>query len=230
MANSWRDPFTHSCDESDDRESLQRHFVESVIHNVENVHSVTYLTEDHDNGDGTHESEYLVKVVFSNQVGQTCHVDGILETFNTRDRRMIADRFQKRVLEDNDWGPEEFDWPTPDVHTTITSCPDKNDYIKDYTLVWATDKRTWDCLQHRHETTSYEVVEVCPHCDAEVVMRWDVDEDGFKAFCPYCGKELMLCDECMHADDNPNMDCTEPCFRKKTGKCKGKCKGKGKCR
>lgn len=29
-------------------------------------------------------------------------------------------------------------------------------------------------------------------------MEWDVSRDGFKAYCPYCGKRLMLCDACLH--------------------------------
>lgn len=54
---------------------------------------------------------------------------------------------------------------------------------------------------------SHEVVEVCPHCDAEVVMNWDVKQYGFKAFCPHCGKRLMLCDECMHRTGECIDDC-----------------------
>lgn len=49
-----------------------------------------------------------------------------------------------------------------------------------------------------------EIVEVCPRCDVEVVMQWDVKQDGFKSFCPYCGNRLMLCDECMHPDGEYN--------------------------
>lgn len=30
-------------------------------------------------------------------------------------------------------------------------------------------------------------------------MFWDTDVNGFKAFCPYCGERLMLCDECLHS-------------------------------
>lgn len=43
------------------------------------------------------------------------------------------------------------------------------------------------------------VTECCPHCESEVEMRWDTGTMGFKAFCPVCGKRLMLCDECRHA-------------------------------
>lgn len=49
-----------------------------------------------------------------------------------------------------------------------------------------------------------EVVEVCPQCGEENVMQWDVKADGYKAFCPYCGNRLMLCDECMHPDGEYN--------------------------
>ena len=45
---------------------------------------------------------------------------------------------------------------------------------------------------------TYIVTEVCPHCENEIELRWDTDARGFKAFCPVCGKRLMLCDECRH--------------------------------
>lgn len=44
------------------------------------------------------------------------------------------------------------------------------------------------------------VVELCAHCGCEIEMQWDVEERGLKAFCPACGKVLMLCDECMHRE------------------------------
>ncbi len=47
---------------------------------------------------------------------------------------------------------------------------------------------------------TYMVTEMCPHCESEVEMRWNTDTMGFKAFCPVCGKKLMLCDECRHVD------------------------------
>lgn len=40
-----------------------------------------------------------------------------------------------------------------------------------------------------------EVTEWCHNCDHEVTMRWAIHADGYKAFCPYCGNVLMLCDE-----------------------------------
>lgn len=57
---------------------------------------------------------------------------------------------------------------------------------------------------------SYEVTEVCPHCESEVTMVWDTDKDGFEAFCPYCGNRLMLCDECQHTENPVACDyCNE---------------------
>lgn len=50
-----------------------------------------------------------------------------------------------------------------------------------------------------NENRTYVVTETCPHCEREVELHgWDTDRDGFKAFCPYCGQRLMLCDECRH--------------------------------
>lgn len=60
---------------------------------------------------------------------------------------------------------------------------------------------------------TYLVTEYCSHCESEVEMRWNTDTDGYKAFCPYCGKRLMLCNECQHDEDGNFKDncdyCTE---------------------
>lgn len=53
---------------------------------------------------------------------------------------------------------------------------------------------------------TYLVTEVCPHCESEVEMRWNTDTMGYKAFCPVCGKRLMLCDECRHTEGMPGCD------------------------
>lgn len=47
---------------------------------------------------------------------------------------------------------------------------------------------------------TFIVTEMCPHCGSEIEMRWNTDTMGFKAFCPVCGKRLMLCDECRHSE------------------------------
>lgn len=61
------------------------------------------------------------------------------------------------------------------------------------------------------------VIEVCPTCETEIEMRWDVKKDGFKAFCPKCGEVLMLCDECFHRNGVFNDDCN---FNSKTKTCR----------
>lgn len=48
------------------------------------------------------------------------------------------------------------------------------------------------------------VVEVCAFCGVENEMVWDIDELGYEAFCPVCGNKMMLCDECMHSEDEMN--------------------------
>ena len=53
-----------------------------------------------------------------------------------------------------------------------------------------------------------EAVEVCPFCESENVYRnWDVATQGYVATCHECGKEIFLCDECLHAEDNPGGYC-----------------------
>lgn len=58
-------------------------------------------------------------------------------------------------------------------------------------------------IEEVHEDDPEEmIVEVCPHCDTEIYMRWSIEEDGYVAYCPYCGDTLLLCDECFHRDGN----------------------------
>ena len=52
-----------------------------------------------------------------------------------------------------------------------------------------------------------EIVEWCPHCDTENNFKWDITKDGYVSKCTGCGKPLMLCDECMNADDNTRNKC-----------------------
>ena len=40
------------------------------------------------------------------------------------------------------------------------------------------------------------VTEMCPSCENEIDMRWDVGQMGYQAWCPVCGNRLMLCSEC----------------------------------
>lgn len=59
------------------------------------------------------------------------------------------------------------------------------------------------------------VTEVCPSCEREVTLEWNIEQDGFKAFCPYCGERLMLCDECRHCDGEGDCD-----YESKTDSCR----------
>lgn len=40
------------------------------------------------------------------------------------------------------------------------------------------------------------VYEVCPHCNDEIAIRWDVEERGYTAYCPSCGGRICLCSQC----------------------------------
>ena len=71
------------------------------------------------------------------------------------------------------------------------------------------------------ENYYFEAVEFCQHCESEnVYPMWDVNVKGYVAVCQHCGKEIFLCDECMHMEDNESMkcdwcktDCGGKCFR-----------------
>lgn len=68
----------------------------------------------------------------------------------------------------------------------------------------------------------FEAVEICPHCMSENTYPiWDVNVKGFVAVCSYCGKEIFLCDECIHAEDglNKNSCGCDWCKTEYGGKC-----------
>ena len=72
------------------------------------------------------------------------------------------------------------------------------------------------------ENIYYEAVEVCPHCGSEnTYPMWNTEESGFVAVCNHCGKEIFLCDECIHAEDKLNEDCCycDWCETECGGKC-----------
>lgn len=63
-------------------------------------------------------------------------------------------------------------------------------------------------IDEMHDSDTPKIVtEFCSCCNSEIEMCWDVERDGFKAFCPVCGNRLMLCDECMHRDGKFKDDC-----------------------
>jgi predicted RNA-binding Zn-ribbon protein involved in translation (DUF1610 family) len=68
------------------------------------------------------------------------------------------------------------------------------------------------------EKRSYKVIEVCPHCENEITMMWNVKAHGYKAFCPVCGKRLMLCDLCQHR--GPNYNCEDCDYNSITDSCR----------
>lgn len=36
-----------------------------------------------------------------------------------------------------------------------------------------------------------EVTECCPHCDREITVSWNVEQDGYQIFCPNCGQRIL---------------------------------------
>lgn len=63
-------------------------------------------------------------------------------------------------------------------------------------------------------------VEECPNCGKEITFHWNIAEDGFKAYCPHCGTEMMLCDACRHrfsADPVEEWQDCRNCPFKETG-------------
>ena len=47
-----------------------------------------------------------------------------------------------------------------------------------------------------------EEIEICPFCDKEIKKKWDVEKEGYQIACTECGEKIMLCDACLHSEDN----------------------------
>lgn len=57
------------------------------------------------------------------------------------------------------------------------------------------------------EEYAHEAIEICPECGYEnSIENWKPNSD-YISTCKYCGSEMFLCDECTHADDNPEHKC-----------------------
>lgn len=63
-----------------------------------------------------------------------------------------------------------------------------------------------------------EEIEICPFCNKEIEKKWDVETEGYQITCTECGEKIMLCDACLHSEDNKQKDCDwtmeKGCFRK----------------
>ena len=42
------------------------------------------------------------------------------------------------------------------------------------------------------------IYELCPHCNVESAILWDITAQGYITKCPSCGKQLLLCSECVN--------------------------------
>jgi len=58
------------------------------------------------------------------------------------------------------------------------------------------------------------VTEMCAHCVEENTIEWDTRKQGYIAYCPNCGRQLMICSECraygFPCNYNPDEDI---CYR-----------------
>lgn len=63
------------------------------------------------------------------------------------------------------------------------------------------------------------VTECCPRCGREITITWSIEENGYKAFCPYCGGRLMLCSECAYPHDNCDYSTSSDTCKHNPSKC-----------
>ena len=141
--------------------------------------------------------------------------------FNDTDKHFLFDYYGGGQMMMNSFGEDFLETDcSNDILRTLHYTLNAEDSW--YVLVqWDED----ECLKKDKEEAAraiqqYEVVEVCPECGAENVMTWDVEKEGYVAYCPHCGSKMMLCDECLHADDAKVCDwcACRGCYRERENK------------
>lgn len=90
--------------------------------------------------------------------------------------------------------------------TSVYTCCDTNNLFKYADFHGYRWKRPDEPDEWWTSTSGYEV-EVCAECGAENEIRWNINKDGFEAYCPHCGAKMMLCDACYHKYGECHDDC-----------------------
>ena len=195
---------TKGMDDLDDRDELIVALVDNIIVDPADVHSVLTTEVSSASGDM---SNFGIEVTFNNTVGQTCNVDGILETLNMRDWRVFCDKFLTKMLESIGRNSDAYDWPTP--HPEVTKIPeeDDTDVIASVRVKWSLDERTWTAAKayvkdrvRRHVCETGE--ELCVNCDTQI--RYKVEEGKNVVTCPECGALNPICNECTRPEREKN--------------------------
>ena len=194
---------TKGMDEEDDHDDLIAALVDNVIVDPADVHSVL-TTEVLPTSGGT--PSFGIEVTFNNTVGQTCNVDGILETLNMRDWRVFCDKFLKKMLGSIGRRADAYDWPTP--HPEVTKVPeDDTDVIASVRVKWSLDEITWLAaklyVEYRARFRRYEIgEETCVNCDTQI--KYKVEEGKNVVTCPECGALNPICNECTRPEREKN--------------------------
>lgn len=195
---------TKGMDDLDDRDELIVALVDNIIVDPADVHSVLTTEVSSASGDM---SNFGIEVTFNNTVGQTCNVDGILETLNMRDWRVFCDKFLTTMLGSIGRNADAYDWPTP--HPEVTKIPeeDDTDVIASVRVKWSLDERTWTAAKayvkdrvRRHVCETGE--ELCVNCDTQI--RYKVEEGKNVVTCPECGALNPICNECTRPEREKN--------------------------
>ena len=141
--------------------------------------------------------------------------------FNSTNRQFAFDYYGGQHLRIFDFdegfmGKDDAEWKITEILTDIFDVSNDGCLLL---IQWNEDKCLVDDTKEQEKfSVETEAVECCPHCECEnVYPNWDVKTQGYVAKCKGCGKDIMLCDECLNADDNPGQKCDwseeKGCFR-----------------
>lgn len=141
--------------------------------------------------------------------------------FNSGNRQFAFDYYGGQHLRVYDFdegfmSKDDAEWKINEILTDIFDVSHDN-----YLLLVQLDEDKClieDAKEQERINAETEAVECCPHCECEnVYPNWNVKTQGYVAKCKGCGKDIMLCDECLNSDDNPMQKCDwspeNGCFR-----------------
>lgn len=131
--------------------------------------------------------------------------DGILDsTLQAAGVNLTPEKFTAYM----DWLNDQHAYLSPSGSDTVTEVEGLITLME--ALQPALEKESGRCY---YLPVTYEVTEYCSECESEITMRWNIREDGMKAYCPVCGKRLMLCSMCAIRTTTCDYDNdTDTCF------------------
>ena len=109
---------------------------------------------------------------------------------------LTREEIKRYMIENALCDDDAFDYSDEEIADSIFGFAEDDDDEEDDIQGEAKEEIKAEETEPQTETNEEAVNEVCPHCEIEIKMRWDVKTQGYKAFCPVLGGWIMRYDAC----------------------------------